>query len=118
MWRSLRTNWWYFAILIAVGAALRFDSAAQSDSVRNEVIESCERVNVLRTEVNRRVVAYETLRRIQVQFLEDAASARKRSGDLDVAARYSALADEARQVAIHTVPLTDCERQVTSGFDP
>jgi len=103
-----RAPWWvpWLFLLIAFTGWMIFQfttvnsvastNQAARELIRTTQIESCERVNLLRQEVNEQG---DLLR----EFMVMAAEARAAAGDAEVAARYLELSRD-----IDEIPLTDC----------
>lgn len=81
------------------GAALEQVADNNAQKLRNAVVESCERVNDLRREVNTQTTVMQDL----VTFAADVAAA---EGDLETAQLYRDYVDQ-----MHIVDLTQCEEE-------
>lgn len=83
--------------LIGVAIVLLVTTTQQSDFTRRQV-ESCERVNVVRSTLER--------------FIESARDARQATGDPDVAKQYQSLLDDLEAVpyTIKDRAIVDCDR--------
>lgn len=103
-------------VLFTLIVALIVSNSAQRTlvSLNNNVKESCERVNILRAETNRRVAENTAQRDILDEFLLSARDARLASGtpsDIMTARQYSNLAKRLEKVTYIPVPITDCDKE-------
>lgn len=109
-----------FGVLALTGGyGLWTSSASQADKLYQSQIASCERVNVLREESNRRIEEHIIDRDVLSRFLVAAVSARtaqwerdRNRSDLDAANEYNRLLDRLETVNFEPVSVVDCKSVV------
>lgn len=109
----------YLVGLFVLAALLHFDADKQSDQAleqsRESLVDSCERVNVLRREFNERADGMTNMRSVLWRFIGEAETARKASGDKDVAREYAKLRDRLEGISITRVDVPKCEEVIAES---
>lgn len=99
----------YVAMAVALAVAVERSAHHDAVEVRDALVASCERVNVLRAEVNRRSGVHRLDAELLAETLRFAATLSPADTDR---ARFRAFARRAAQLPFRDVPLTDCQAQI------